>query len=175
MKRAAVLFLLVLVLSGRLLAQEPESSAAKRSWMNRLLHPFKSERLPDYKKNPELQGLVVSLELSPQPVKLSEVRQLDVRLTLTNKAKRPIKLEFPNTQRFEIYLRNATEDILATWSDNHAFTNDPGTILINPLEHIDYDETIATRELTPNKVFIAEVFFPKYPDLKVRQKFLTAP
>ena len=35
--------------------------------------------------------------------------------------------------------------------------------------------SIATRELTTNKVFIAEVFFPKYPELRVRQKFLTAP
>ena len=48
-------------------------------------------------------------------------------------------------------------------------------MLINPQEHIDYADTIATRELTPNKVFIAEVFFPKYPELRVRQKFLTAP
>lgn len=178
MSRAALSLLCVLALgAGALRAQESEPSpaTAKRSWMNRLLHPFKSDRPPDFKKNPELQGLLLSLELSPQPVRLSEVRQLEVRLTLTNKAKRPIKLEFPTTQRFEIYLRNATEDVLATWSDNRAFTNDPSTILINPQEHIDYEETIATRELTPNKVFIAEVFFPKYPDLKVRQKFLTAP
>jgi len=34
---------------------------------------------------------------------------------------------------------------------------------------------IATRDLTPNKVFIAEVFFPQYPELRIRQKFLTAP
>ena len=50
-----------------------------------------------------------------------------------------------------------------------------GTVLINPGEHIYYPETIATRELTPNKVFIVEVFFPQYPELRIRQKFLTAP
>jgi len=142
--------------------------------MNRMLHPFRSEPLPDYKDS-RLRGLALSLELSAQPVKLSEVRQLEVKFTLTNKARNPITLEFPDSQRFEIYLRNSSEKILGTWSDNHAFTNEPGTVLINPQEHIEYAETIATRELTPNKVFIAEVFFPKYPELRVRQKFLTAP
>ena len=42
-------------------------------------------------------------------------------------------------------------------------------------KHVEYKETIATRELTPGRVFTAEVFFPRYPDLKVRQKFMTEP
>ncbi len=177
MKRAAVPLLLVFALSAIAFALEPspQPPPQKRGWMSRVIHPFlSSEPLPDY-KDPQLRGLVLSLELSPQPVKLSEVRQMDVKTTITNRSKRPITLEFPNAQRFEIYLRNSAEKVLATWSDNHAFAESAGTILINPQEHIDYAETIATRELTPNKVFIAEVFFPKYPELRVRQKFLTAP
>jgi hypothetical protein len=65
--------------------------------------------------------------------------------------------------------------VLTTWSDNHAFAAVAGTVFINPQEHIEYAETIATRELTANRVYIAEVHFPKYPELRVRQKFLTAP
>ncbi|MDQ3314127.1 MAG: BsuPI-related putative proteinase inhibitor [Verrucomicrobiota bacterium] len=177
MKRATVRLFVLLALSGSVLAQQPEPSATppKRGWMSRMLRPFRSdESLPEY-KDPQLRGLVLTLELSPQPLKLSEVRQMGVKLTLANKAKRPITLEFPNAQRFEVYLRNSAEKILTTWSDNHAFAESIGTVLINPQEHIEYAETIATRELTPNKVFIAEVFFPKYPELRIRQKFLTAP
>jgi hypothetical protein len=70
---------------------------------------------------------------------------------------------------------NTAETVLTKWSDNHAITEKPGTVLINPQEHIEYNETITTRDLTPNKVFIAEVFFPQYPELRIRQKFLTAP
>jgi hypothetical protein len=177
MKRTTVALLLVLATAAGAFAQEPEAAAARperRGWLSRL-NPFsRTEKLPDY-KDPQLRGLVLTLELSPQPIKLSEVRQLSVKATLTNKAKRPITLEFPDAQRFEIYLRNSTETILTTWSDNHAFAQTIGTVFINPGEHIEYAETIATRELTPNKVFIAEVFFPKYPELRVRQKFLTAP
>ena len=176
MKRALVSLLLLGVTGAGALAQDNPGPfrSEKRGLLSRMLHPFRSERLPEY-KDANLRGLVLELRLSPQPIKLSEVRQMDVRLTLINKSKRPISLDFANAQRIEIYLRNSAEKILTTWSENHAFPDEPSNVLINSGEHIDYAETIATRELTPNKVFIAEVFFPKYPDLNVRQKFLTAP
>lgn len=174
MKRAAVPLLLLVALSAGAFAEDPESTSTpeKRSWFGRFFH--RREELTEY-KDARLNGLVLSVDLSPQPIRLSEVRQMDVRVTLTNKSRRPIPLEFPTAQRFEIYLLNSGEKILTTWSDNHAFADTASNVMINPQEHIDYAETIATRELTPNKVFICEVFFPKYPDLRVRQKFLTAP
>jgi hypothetical protein len=152
----------------------PRPTPQKRSWMSRMLHPFSSKSVPTY-KNPKLRGLVVDLELSPQTVKLSETRRLAIKLALTNRSKRAIELDFPTDQRVEIYLMNSAEVVLTKWSDNHAVTEKPGTVLINPQEHIEYNETIATRDLTPNKVFIAEVFLPRYPELRARQKFLTAP
>jgi len=177
MRRALVPLLLVLAMGSEAFAQHvlpaPTAPPERRSWFSRI-NPFARERLPEY-KDPRIRGLVFSLELSPQPIKLSEVRQMDVKVTLTNKSKRPVTLEFPNSQRIEIYLRNSNEEILTTWTDNHAFAQVLGTVLINPQERIDYAETIATRELLPNKVYIAEVFFPSYPELRIRQKFLTAP
>jgi hypothetical protein len=173
MSRSLVLALVSLAFAGDLFAQEP-TPEKRGGWFTRMLHPFQSNPVPTY-KDPRLRGLVLELKLSPQPVKLSEVRQLQVNLTLKNVAKKAVVLDFPTEQRFEIYLRNSSDAILTTWTDNHAFEEKPGTVLINPLEHIDYPETIATRDLTANKVFIAEVFFPQYPELRIRQKFLTAP
>lgn len=140
-----------------------------------MLHPFSSsEPLPQY-KDPKLRGLVLNLQIAPQPVKLSEVRQLEVKVTLSNQGKRPLTLDFVTDQRIEIYLRNAAEVVLAKWSDNHAINEKAGVIVVNPQEHVEYRETIATRELAPSKVYIAEAFFPKYPELRTRQKFMTAP
>jgi hypothetical protein len=173
MSRSIAIAFIFLALTARLSAQEP-TPEKRGGWFTRMLHPFQSNPAPNY-KDPKLRGLVLELKLSPQPVKLSEVRQLEVKLTLKNVSKRAVVLDFPSEQRIEIYLRNSTDAILTTWSDNHAFADKPGTILINPLEHIDYPETIATRDLTANKVFIVEVFFPQYPELRIRQKFLTAP
>jgi hypothetical protein len=175
MSRLLVFVVMTLAVTARLSAEEPEATSEKRGWFSRLLHPFGSSNpAPNY-KDARLRGLLLELKLSPEPVKLSEIRQLQVNLTLKNVSKRAVVLDFPSEQRFEIYLRNSTEAILTIWSDNHAFEDKPGTILINPNEHIDYPATIATRDLSPNKVFIAEVFFPQYPELRIRQKFLTAP
>jgi Intracellular proteinase inhibitor len=173
MNRCLACALLALALAAPLSAQEP--TPEKRGWFSRLLHPFQSSNPAPTYKDPRLRGLVLELKLSPQPVKLSEVRQLQVNTMLTNVSKRAVILDFPTEQRIEIYLRNSSEAILTIWSDNHAFEEKPGTVLINPSEHADYPATIATRDLSPNKVFIAEVFFPQYPELRIRQKFLTAP
>ncbi len=176
MRRALVPVLLFSAMAASVLAEQvdPAPRVEKRGWLGRMFHPFTSDPVPEY-KDAQLRGLSLSLRISPQPVRLSEVRQMEVNITLTNKARRPVTLEFPDGQRFEIYLRNSAEKVLTTWSENHAFAEEASTVLINPQEHIEYVETIATRELAPNKVFVAEVFFPKYPELRVQQKFLTAP
>jgi Intracellular proteinase inhibitor len=176
MKQRVVLVVLLFAIIGQSLGQEtsPTATPRRRSWLARTLHPFSSEPIPQY-KDPRLRGLAVDLQTTPQTVKLSEVRQLGIKVTLTNQSKRPVTLEFPTNQRIEIYLRNSAGNMLTKWSDNHAITETPGTVLINPQEHVEYNETIATRDLTPNKVFIAEAFFPKYPELRIRQKFLAVP
>ena len=156
--------------------RESQPKPPKRGWFSRMLHPFgSSKRATPVYKDPKLRGLTLELQVSPQTVKLSEVRQLEVKVTLINEGKRTIELDFANDQRIEIYLMNSEETILTRWSDNHAITPNSGTLLINPGEHVEYNETIATRDLTPNKVFIVQSFFPKYPELRVHQKFLTAP
>ena len=180
MKTSVAALALVLMLVARSFGQEPEPAPtptpAKRGLFGRVLHPFSSSspRMPQY-KDPKLRGLFLDLQIAPQPVKLAEVRQLEVKAILKNLGKRPITLDFPNDQRVEIYLRNSTENILTKWSDNHAVTDKPGTVVINPQENVEYVQSIATRDLTPNKVFIVEVFFPRYPELRARQKFMTAP
>ncbi|MFL6529606.1 MAG: BsuPI-related putative proteinase inhibitor [Chthoniobacterales bacterium] len=175
MKRVLVPLLIAAAMSANAFAQDTDSSGERRGWMSRMLHPFGGgDQLPDY-KDPQLRGLALSLRLAPQPVKLSENRQMEVTIRLTNKGRKPITLEFPSTQRFEIYLLNAAGKVLTAWSDNHAFSDEPASIMINPQEHVEYAETIATRELAANKVFTCEVYFPKYPELRVQQKFLTAP
>ena len=151
------------------------STMQKRGFFGRVLHPFSSsEVLPKYNDR-RLRGLVLNLQVSPQPVRLSEMRQVEIKVTVTNMANHVIQLDFPTDQRIEIQLLNAADVVLTKWSDNHAVKEKPATVLINPGEHIEYKESIATRELTPGKVFTAEAFFPKYPDLKIRQKFLTEP
>ena len=199
MIRPAIFFSISLAAVAPLFAQEPTPSATpeatatvrasatltpapittttlkKRGLLGRVFHPFaSSEVLPKYNDR-KLRGLVLNLQVAPQPVRLSEIRQMEVKLTVSNHGARMVQLDFPTDQRIEVQLINAGDVVLTKWSENHAIKEKPGTVLINPGEHVEYKESIATRDLTPNKVFTAEVFFPKYPELRIRQKFLTEP
>jgi hypothetical protein len=155
-------------------AQAP--SPAERSLFNRMLHPFGSakKKAPKY-QDARLRGLLVEVQVPAEPVRLSEVRQLRVRAILSNIGGSPIPLDFPTSQRIDIQLLNPAGEVLTRWSENRAFTEEIGTLTINPREEVVYNETIATRELLPGRVYSVEVFFPKYPELRARQKFLTAP
>lgn len=171
MKWAVITFLFAV---SSAIAQTP--TPAERSFFNRMLHPFGSAKpkAPKY-QDPRLRGLLLEVQLPTEAVRLSEVRQLRVHATLTNLSSNPISLDFPTSQRIDIQLLNANGEVLTRWSENRAFTEEIGTLLVNPREQIVYNETIATRELQPGRVYSVEVFFPKYPELRARQKFMTAP
>ncbi len=174
MRRTPLLAALIL-LAAPAFALAQEHSVSKRGWLGRMLHPFSSsEKIPEY-RNPKLRGLQLSVQLAPEPVKLSEMRQLPVTVSLTNRGDRAVELNFPTEQRIEIYLHDAAGRTVTRWSDNRAFEPTPATILINPNEHLEYSETIATRELAPGRVFTVEALVPAYPELDVKRKSLAAP
>src|SRR5207253_6499670 len=116
MKQRLVLLVLLFAIIGHSFAQEtaPTATPHKRSWLGRMIHPFSSEPIPQY-KDPRLRGLALDLQIMPRTIKLSEVRQLGIKLTLTNQSKRPVSLEFPTNQRIEIYLRHSGGEILTRW------------------------------------------------------------
>src|SRR5436309_2588037 len=167
MKRRIVSLLLVLFMAGGIFGQDaaPTATPRRRGWLGRILHPFSPEVVPQY-KNPKLRGLALDLQITPQTVKLSEVRQLGIKVTLANLSKRPVALDFPTNQRIEIYLMNSAGDIMTKRRDNNGIAEKPGTSIVNPQERIEYRETISTRELTRNKDYNGEVVFPQNPELR---------
>lgn len=154
-----------------------QSPPPRRNLLDRVLHPFGGEaksKAPKYQDS-RLRGLVLQVRVPSEPVRLSEVRQLHVQASLGNSGSYPASLDFPTSQRIDIQLLNSSGEVITRWSENRAFTEEIGNLLVNPREQVSYDETIATRELQPGKVYTVEVFFPKYPELRARQKFITAP
>src|SRR6476660_7828294 len=105
MKRT-VLHILIFFVVASMCAQDvmPTSTPARRrGWLSRVLHPFSPDAVPQY-KDARLRGLTVDLQITPQTIKLSEVRQLGIKLTLANISKRPVTIDVPMNQRIEIYL-----------------------------------------------------------------------
>jgi Intracellular proteinase inhibitor len=170
MKLANLIIFIALLGTAGAPAQSPH-----RSMVDRILHPFSSSKKAPGYRDPRLRGLLFEVQVPLEPVRLSEVRQLHVKAVLSNTGKGPASLDFPTSQRIDIQLLGANGEVLTKWSDTRAFTEEAGHLLINPHEQIIYDETIATRELQPGRVYTADVFFPSYPELHARQKFMTAP
>src|SRR5262245_34174428 len=103
----------------------------KRGFFGRVMHPFSSsDVLPKY-SDKKLRGLVLDLQVSPQPVRLSEVRQMEVKLTVNNMGTHMIQLDFPTDQRIEVQLLNAADAILSKWSENHAIMERPCRVQVS--------------------------------------------
>ena len=166
---------IVLLAAGTSATVRGQSPAPPHSVLDRILHPFGPSKKPPRYNDPRLRGLLLELQVPSEPVRLSEVRQLHVKAVLSNIGNAPVSIDFPTSQRIDIQLLSSTGEVLTRWSENRAFTEEIGNLIINPREQIVYDEPIATRELQPGRVYIAEVFFPRYLELRARQKFLTAP
>ena len=154
MSRRLTCVLVALVLATRVSAQEPTATPEKRSWLSRLLNPFQSSNpAPEYKDS-RLRGLVLELKLSPQPMKLSEVRQLQVNTKLTNVYSGPwCSLSTERASR----LSPDSSESLHHLVDNHAFEDKPGTVLSIP-PNCRLSPSIATRDLLQQS-FHLEVSF----------------
>ena len=107
--------------------------------------------------------LDLTLRVSPDPVKLGEVREIVSNITVRNTSKSPVTLKFPTTQILEISLRDvATGAVVSKWSTDRTFTDDSRIIAINSGERLEYSEPITTRELKAGKVYNLEVAFLGY-------------
>ncbi len=112
------------------------------------------------------QNITFVLKVTPEVIKLSETRQLDVKIRLVNTSKRFIQLAFPTTQRIEILLRASDGKVVTQWSEDRSFEPTIGYVAINPGEHIEYAATISTRDLEAGKSYTLHAFFPNFLELK---------
>lgn len=109
------------------------------------------------------QGLAVEIKSSPDPVKLGEVRQLEVAVILRNLSKQPVHLNFPSGQTIEIVLREPNSGkVLTKWSTDRIFNTESRYLLINPQEYLQFNEPISTRDLQTGKPYTLEAYFVGY-------------
>jgi len=96
-----------------------------------------------------------------------------VLISLFNQSKKTIRFDFATTQRFEILVKDpATGRQLLQWSEDQAFLAEPAMVSINPGERIEYEATVATRDLSAGKEYQIECFFPKYSELKIQKRIV---
>ena len=150
-----------------------EDALAPSGFMSRITRVFHGSSAPaDQDGAVKTKDLILNMELSPIPFKLSDTRQLKVVISLTNHSKKSLRLDFPTTQRFEILVRDRTGHQVVQWSEDQAFRTEPALITINPGEHIEYETSVATRDLIAGNEYVVAGFFPIFADLKIQRRIV---
>jgi hypothetical protein len=129
----------------------------------------------EVQKQAPVKGLAFKMELSPKPIKLSDVRQISVKISLENVSRRFVQLQFPTTQRIEILVRDDKGRLVTQWSEDRAYEPIPGYVGINRGERIEYATTISTRDLHAGKSYTVLGFLPNYDKLKSEQVIVPEP
>ena len=114
-----------------------------------------------------LQNLAVTMKLDPAQVRLPETRMLEVTVSVVNNGKTGVHLEFPTSLRVDVLVKDARGKLLSRWSDDQPIEKEPGMLLINPRERLEYSARISTREMTAGQAFEIEAFYPSYDKLRV--------
>jgi hypothetical protein len=168
MKFRPLFCLLALAVPMSLLAaEEAPTSAPKPSLLNRLLHPFGGSKGKETKdKATGFKQLEMGVLVDPNPVKLSDNRQIKVTLRLTNRGGKLVQLEFPTSQRVEVLLKSKDGKTIEQWSQDQAFNNDPTLVAINPNERLEYSVNVATRDMVAGETYTVEGFFPNFDALR---------
>jgi hypothetical protein len=147
---------------------------AAQFWKGWDLH-FQMPQLPfaGKKEKPTRSlGLEMTLTLSPQTVQLSETRQIIATIRLTNKTKRAVQLQFPTSQRFDVWLHNGAGKTIEQWSEDQSFDKEPVFITINPREFIEYTAKVATREMKAGGLYVIQASILGYEGLAVEQSVM---
>jgi hypothetical protein len=139
--------------------------------LHRIVNVFHKDKAAEEARK-KAKKLELTVEITPQPVKLSDGNKIQVTVRLTNKTDKFVQLEFPTTQRIEVLLRNPAGKLVTQWSEEQSFTNDPGYVTLDPNEHVEYTVTISGRDLVAGKPYTIEAFFPNYENLRVTRDFV---
>jgi hypothetical protein len=116
--------------------------------------------------------LEMTMKLDPPEVRLPATRVLEVKVTVVNKGKQAVGLEFPSSLRLDFVVKNEAGKLLSRWSDDQPINHEPAVILINPKERLEYTAKISTRDMAVGSRFEIEAYFPSYEGLRTA-RFVT--
>ena len=112
------------------------------------------------------RNLAMTMKLEPAKVRLSEMRVIEVTVSIVNNGKTAVHLEFPSSLRMDVVVKAAGGKIISRWSDDQPIEREPSVLVVNPRERLEYSAKIATREMAAGGTFEIEAYFPQYEQLR---------
>ena len=113
------------------------------------------------------RNLAMTMKLEPVQVRLPDTRVIEVTVSVVNNGRTAVHLEFPSSLRVDVVVKEERGKMLSKWSDDQPIEKEPGILLINPKERLEYSAKISTREMIAGRPFEIEAFFPSYEKLRV--------
>ena len=115
------------------------------------------------------RNLAMSITLEPSRVRLTDTRVIEATVSVVNKGKHAVQLEFPTSLRIDVVVKAEGGRIISRWSDDQRIDREPGILTVNPGERLEYVARISTREMRAGKPFEIEAYFPSYERLRARR------
>ena len=122
---------------------------------------------------PLYYGLEMRVKVSPDVIRLSETRSLEVHLVLINRSKKPVNLQFNDSRKYDFILRDMSGKKLAQWSDDQPVNQNPGYVIVNPGERVEFVGNVSTRDMAAGRIYTLEALVAGYD--KMRQSVQLTP
>ncbi len=128
--------------------------------------PFRRGEKKEESEQSGWRMLSMTMTLDPMAVKLPDTKSVRASITVVNTGKIATQLDFPNTQRIEVVLKNEAGKVLSKWSEDQKLDEEQGFVVINPDERLEYTATISTREMSAGQTYLIEAYFPSFDQLR---------
>ncbi len=115
------------------------------------------------------------LQVVPGEFSLKDQRELDATYSVRNNTGKILRLDFSTSQRMDMVTRDASGTVVDKWSDDRAFVDQDGIIIVNPKERIQFDESIPTRDMKAGQPYTIQAGITGYPEYDVNRTVTPAP
>ena len=115
---------------------------------------------------PVFYGLEMRVRVSPDVVKLSDARSLEVHLQLINRSKKQANLIFSDSRKYDFILRDIGGKKLAQWSDDQPVNQTQSYVIINPGERAEFVGSVSTRDMVAGQTYTLEALVVGYDRMR---------
>ncbi|MEI6032799.1 MAG: BsuPI-related putative proteinase inhibitor [Verrucomicrobiae bacterium] len=154
------------------IAEYPKSRSSEETAPARIKsffsNMFSSVNIGPIRTPPTTEELVIE----PSNFSLQDRREINVTYKVRNNTKNMTRLEYPTSQRMDIVTTDTAGKVLDRWSDDRAFEQEEGIVVINPKERIEYQEKIPTRDMKSGESYKVQAFTTSQEKFHT-EKFIT--
>lgn len=115
---------------------------------------------------PVFYGLEMRVRVSPDVVRLSDARSLEVHLQLINRSKKEANLVFNDSRKYDFILRDIGGKKLAQWSDDQPVNQTQSYVIINPGERAEFVGNVSTRDMVAGRTYTLEALVVGYDRMR---------